>query len=241
MECASTALDPYTPCLSIWVMVWIFAAVVLLLALLSPRFRKFGLALAGAAILIIVALILFNERNKPSPAPAAIDLKSKPATHGRVSDLDDYLIERQDKDDPEAKNRISLTEVRFGQIKPTFGPQANAIQSIQARLYNESKRFSLTNYSYYLVVQDCVETKLHDPSTAQCTTVYDQRQRGTPVLVPPSQARDITISIPVDSVTFAPIFKILGEPRIELSATQTRAYRSPEQPQPADASTGGPS
>ena len=223
-------------------MVWIFVAVVfLLLAVLSPGFRKFGLPLAGAAIVIIVALILLNERNKPNPAPAAIDSKSKPATHRRVSDLDDYLIERQDKEDPEAKNRISLTEVRFGQIKPAFGPQANAIQSIQARLYNDSKRFSLTDYSYYLVVQDCVETKLRDPSTAQCTTVYDQRQRGTPVVVPPSQARDIAISIPVDSVTFAPIFKILGEPRIELSPTETRAYRSPEHPQPADASAGGPS
>jgi len=220
-------------------MVWIFAAVVLLLAVLSPRFRKFGLALAGATIVIIVALILLNERNKPNPAPAAIDPKARPATHSRMPDLDDYLIERQDKDDPEAKNRILLTEVRFGQIKPTFGPQADAIQSIQARLYNDSKRFSLTDYSYYLIVQDCVGTEPHDASTAQCTTVYDQRQRGTPVVVPPNQARDITISIPVDSVTFAPTFKILGKPRIELTPTETRAYRSPEHPQPADASAGG--
>src|SRR5450755_3065946 len=144
-------------------MVWIVAALVLLFALLSPRFRKFGLALAGAAILIIVVLILLNERNKPNPAPAAIYPKSEPATHSRASDHDDYMIERQDRDDPEAKNRISLTEVRFGQIKSTFGPQANAIQSIQARLYNDSKRFSLTDYSYYLVVQDCVDTKPHDP------------------------------------------------------------------------------
>jgi len=220
-------------------MVWIFAAVVLLLAVLSPRFRKFGLALAGATIVIIVALILLNERNKPNPAPAAIDPKARPATHSRMPDLDDYLIERQDKDDPEAKNRILLTEVRFGQIKPTFGPQADAIQSIQARLYNDSKRFSLTDYSYYLIVQDCVGTEPHDASTAQCTTVYDQRRRGTPVVVPPNQARDITIAIPVDSVTFAPTFKILGKPRIELTPTETRAYRSPEHPQPADASAGG--
>ena len=220
-------------------MVWIFAAIVLLLALLSPRFRKFGLALAGATIVIIVALILLNERNKPNPAPAAIDPKARPAAHSSIPDLDDYLIERQDKDDPEAKTRISLTEVRFGQIKPTFGPQANAIQSIQARLYNDSKRFSLTDYSYYLIVQDCVGTEPHDASTAQCTTVYDQRRRGTPVVVPPNQARDITISIPVDSVTFAPTFKILGKPRIELTPTDTRAYRSPEHPQPADASAGG--
>ena len=220
-------------------MVWIFAAIVLLLALLSPRFRKFGLVLAGAAILVIVVLILLNERNKPNPAPAAIDSKAKPATHSRISDLDDYLIERQDKDDPEAKSRISLAEVRFGQIKPAFGPQANAIQSIQARLYNDSKRFSLTDYSYYLVVQDCVETAPHDPSTAECTTVYDQRQHGTPLVVPPNQARDITISIPVDAATFAPTFKILGKPRIELTPTDIRAYRSSEHPQPADSSAGG--
>jgi hypothetical protein len=212
-------------------MVWIFAAVVLLLALLSPSFRKFGFVLAGAAILVIVVLILLNERNKPNPAPAAIDSKAKPATHSRISDLDDYLIERQDKDDPEAKSRISLAEVRFGQIKPTFGPQANAIQSIQARLYNDSKRFSLTDYSYYLVVQDCVETASHDPSIPECTTVYDQRRHGTPLVVPPNQARDITISIPVDAATFAPTFKILGKPRIELAPTDIRAYRSSEHPQ----------
>jgi hypothetical protein len=221
-------------------MVWIFAAAVLLLALLSPRFRKFGLALAGAAILVIVGLIVLNERNKPNPAPAAIDPKGKPAVaRSRLSDLDDYRIERQDKDDPEARSRIPLSEVRFGQIEPTFGPQANAIQSIQARLYNDSKRFSLTDYSYYLVVQDCVETKPHERTTVQCTTVYDQRQRATPVVVPPNQARDIKISIPVDSVTFAPAFKILGEARIELTPTETRAYRSSDHPQPAEASASG--
>jgi hypothetical protein len=220
-------------------MVWIFVAVVLLLlAVFSPGFRKVGLPLAGTAIVIIVALILLNERNKPNPAPAAMYPKSEPATHNRVSDHDDYLIERQDKDDPEAQNRISVAEVRFGQINPTFGPQANAIQSIQARLYNDSKHFSLTNYSYYLVVQDCIETEHHDLSTAQCTTVYDQRQRGTPVVVPPNQARDITISIPINAVTFAPTFKILGKPRIELTPTDTRAYRSSENPQPTDAPLG---
>ncbi len=221
-------------------MVWIFVAVVfLLLAVLSPGFRKFGLPLAGAAIVIIVALILLNEQNKPNPAPAATDSKVRPATHGRVRDFDDFLIERQDKDDPEAKNRIPLAQVRFGQLKPTFGPQANAIQSIQARLYNDSKKFSLTDYSYYLVIQDCVETKSSVPPTAECTTVYDQRQRGPSVVVPPNQARDITISIPVDSATFAPTFKILGEARIELTPTDTRAYRSAEHPQPAEASAAG--
>jgi len=207
-------------------MVWIIAAVVLLLAVLSPRLRKFGFALAGATIVVIVALIVLNERNKPDPALVVTDSNVRPAAHSRVTNMDEFRIERQDNEDPEAKNRISLTEVRFGQIKPTFGPRADAIQSIQARLYNDSKRFSLTDYSYYLVVKDCVEAELHASTTAQCTTVYDQRQRGTPMVVPPSQARDITISIPVDSVTFAPVFKILGKPQIELTPTDTRAYRS---------------
>jgi hypothetical protein len=221
-------------------MVWIFVAVVLLLlAALSPGFRKVGLPLAGAAIVVIVVLIRLNERNKPNLAPAAMYPKSEPATRSRVSDHDDYLIEQQDRDDPEAKNRISVAEVRFGQIQPTFGPQANAIQSIQARLYNDSKRFSLTNYSYYLIVQDCIETEHHDPSTVQCTTVYDQRQHGTPVVVPPNQARDITISIPINVVTSAPPFKILGKPRIELTPTDTRAYRSSEHPQTTEVPAHG--
>jgi hypothetical protein len=221
-------------------MIWIPIAVVLLvLSILSPGFRKFGLPLAGAAIVIIVALIVLKERGSPNPAPAAMDTKTRPATHGRLADLDDFLIERQDKDDPEAKTRISLAEVRFGEVKPSFGPQENAIQVIHARLYNDSKRFSLTDYSYYLVVQDCVEASPRDPSTPRCTTVYDQRQRGTPVVVPPHQARDITISIPVDTETFAPAFKILGSPRIELTPTDVRAYRSSEHPQPAGVPGGG--
>jgi hypothetical protein len=57
-----------------------------------------------------------------------------------------------------------------------------------------------------------------------------------PVVIPPNQARDITISIPVDSATFAPAFKIIGKPRIELTPTDIRAYRSAEHPQPVDAS-----
>ncbi|MDB6084935.1 MAG: hypothetical protein JWN43_2816 [Gammaproteobacteria bacterium] len=220
-------------------MVWIFAAGVLLLALLSRRLRKFGLVLSGATVIVIVAVILLNERSKTSPAPAAPDSKVKAAVHSKISNFDDYLIERQDKDDPEAKNRIALSEVKFGQITPTFGPQADAIQSVQARLYNGSKRFSLTDYAYYLTIQDCVESKPNDASTTQCTTVYDQRRRGTPVVIPPNQARDITISIPVDSVTFAPSFKILGKPLIELTPTDTRAYRSSEHPQTTDGAAGG--
>jgi len=148
------------------------------------------------------------------------------------------LIERQDKDDPEAKNRISLAEVRFGQLKPTFGPQANAIQSIQARLYNDSKKFSLTDYSYYLVIQDCVETKSSVRPLRSARPYTISVGVGRPWWFP-EPGPGYHDSIPVDSVTFAPTFKILGEPRIELTPTDTRAYRSTEHPQPAEASAAG--
>jgi hypothetical protein len=204
-------------------MIWIIAGAVLLLALLSRRFRKFGLAIAGAVIVLIVIVIVVNNRDKPSPVP--LDSKPRARISNKMPNLDDYLIERQDKEDPDAKNRIPLAEVRFGQIQATFGPQSGAIQSIQARLYNDSKRFSLTDYAYYLVVEDCVPSKPHDGP--RCTTVYDQRDRGTRVVIPPNQARDISISIPTNPATFSPLFKILGKPQIELTPTETRAYQSP--------------
>jgi hypothetical protein len=216
-------------------MIWIFGAVLIVLAILSPGFRKFGLALTGAAIIVIVILIVINERGEPNPAPLAADSKP-PAAGNRMMDHDEYVIERQDKIDPEAKTRIPIAEVRFGQIQPTAGLQSGTVQSIQARLYNDSKRFTLTNFAYYLVVQDCIPSKLRDTPPEQCTTVYDQRRRGIPIEIPPNQARDITISIPANPATFSAPFKLLGKPQIELTATEVRAYQSSGITQPTDVS-----
>jgi hypothetical protein len=215
-------------------MLWLFAAVVSVLAVLSTRFRKFGLAPAAAVIVIIVIVIALNEQNKPTAQPAVIYSNIKTAAGNRMLDHDEYEIELQDKDDPEAKGRIPTAEVRFGEIQPIFGTQSGTIQSIQARLHNDSKRFSLTNYSYYLVVRDCIPAKPDAASPEQCTTVYDQRKRGAPILVPPAQARDISIFIPMNPTTSLPQFKLLGKPRIDITPTDTRAYRSPEHPQPAE-------
>jgi hypothetical protein len=216
-------------------MIWVFAAVVLLLTVLYPRFGRFGPVLAGAIVVIIVILIVVNERNKPNIPPMAIDSKIMPSVSNKMLDHDEYEIQMQDKDDPEAKTRISIAEVRFGDIQPIFGTQSGTIQSIQARLYNNSKNFSLTNYSYYLVVRDCVPSKPAVASSSQCTIVYDQRKRGAPILVPPDQARDVSITVPMNPVTSLPQFKLLGKPQIDITATDTRAFRSPEHPQPAEA------
>jgi hypothetical protein len=212
---------------------WIFITVVVLLIVLSPKFRKLGLILGAAVIAAIVIIIIGNSQNKPTPAPATADTNSPPATKARLPDPDDYRIEQQDKVDPEAKTRIPLGSVRLVQIEPNFTLPSGSMQSIYARLYNDSQRFTLTDYAYYLTVQDCGTGKSPGPSPDQCTTVYDQRARRIPLVVPPNQARDITINIPTDAVTQAPPFKILGKARIELAVTETRAYRSTETPQPA--------
>jgi hypothetical protein len=216
-------------------MKWLFATVIVLLAVLSPKFRKFGLVLAGVLIIAIV-VITVNSRDQSNPAPAAAPAAAPIPSVGstRMQDFEDYRIDRLDKEDPGAKGRIALTEVRLEQIEPNLTPPGS-MHSIHARLYNDSPRFTLTDYSYYLAVEDCVDASSKEPGATECTTVYDQRSRGAPLTVPPRQARDITINLPADPVTQAPPFKILGKARIALNVTDTRAYRSAQTPQPAAA------
>lgn len=219
-------------------MIWLFAAVLIALAALSPGFRRFGLALAGAAIVIIVVLILINDRGKKSSAPT-VDAPVAPAARQKMMDHDEYVISMQDNKDPEAKRRIALTDVRFGEVAPAAdtplpgAPVAAAapFRSVQARLYNDSTRFTLTNYSYDLSVQDCI--------LERCTTVYEQRQRGLPVLIPPNQARDVNIALKQDPVNDSLPFKLIGKPRIQLTCTDIRAYQTPDGLQPPDAPSDG--
>jgi hypothetical protein len=204
-------------------LIWIFAIVLIALAVLSPSFRRFGLALAGAAIALIIVLILINDRNKPVSAPVA-EVQSTPTPRQKMMDHDEYMIETQDKRDPDAKRRIALSEVRFGEIQAAAAVPGGVFQSVQARLYNDSPRFTLTDYSYDLIVQDCV--------LERCTVVYEQRKQGVPVVIPPMQARDITIWLKPDAVTGSPSFKLLGKAQLQLTATDIRAYQSPESIQP---------
>ncbi len=214
-------------------MIWIFAAILIALAALSPGFRRFGLALAGVAIILIIILILINDRSKKPSAPMA-DVPA-PAARQKMMDHDEYVLSMQDKKDPDATHRIALTEVRFGEITPAVdtpsaGPPGGAtpvFRSVQARLYNDSPRFTLTNYSYDLTVQDCV--------LERCTTVYEQRQQGLPVLIPPNQARDVTIPLKPDPGGSIP-FKLIGKARIQLTCNDVRAYQTPDGLQPLDAS-----
>jgi hypothetical protein len=107
-----------------------------------------------------------------------------------------------------------VEEIRFDQIRAEAGAQRGSIGTIVARLYNDSATYTLTDYGYYLVVQDCMG--------AACTTVFDQHGLSA-VSVPPKQARDVKIAIRDGSTRDVPPIKILGTANILLTPVATRA------------------
>jgi hypothetical protein len=193
-------------------MLWMLILVSLALAIVSRKYRKYGLIVLGLAVVTIVVVIALVSKNEVATAPA-----SAPAQHPTRVDFERSHVEKLDREDPGAKNRIGVTEIRFDQVRPSMSSQPGTFESVRARLYNDSARFTLTDYAYYLVVQDCVEKA--------CTTIYDQRGLAS-IVVPPSQARDVVIDIRPAETRESPLFNVLGTPKIILSPTETRAYKS---------------
>jgi hypothetical protein len=193
-------------------MLWILILVSIAFAIASRKYRKYGLIVIGCAVMMIVAVIVLVKKDE-IPAPA---LPSLPAQQPKRVDFEQLHVEKLDKEDPEAKNRIDVSEIRFDQIRPSSNSEPGTIESIRARLYNDSARFTLTDYAYYLVVQDCV--------AKTCTTIHDQRGLAS-ALIPANQARDVMIEIRTGETRESPRFKLLGTPKIILSATGTRAYK----------------
>jgi hypothetical protein len=192
---------------------WIVILVSLALAVVSRKYRKYGLVVLGFAAVAIVAVIVLQRKDEILPA-ASSDV---PAQHSRRVDFEQSHVEKLDKEDPEAKNRIGVSEIRFDQIRASEGPEPGTIESISARLYNDSARFALTDYEYYLAVQDCV--------AKVCTTIHDQRGLAS-ALVPANQARDVTIQIRAAETRGVPLFKLVGTPKILLSPSGTRAFKA---------------
>jgi len=194
-------------------MLWVVTLVALAIAIASRKYRKYGLVVVGLAVMTIVAVVVLSKQdNIPPPDPPSV-----PTQQSRRVDFEQLHVDKLDKEDPEAKNRIAVSEVRFDQIRPYGDSQPGTIESVRARLYNDSARFTLTDYAYYLMVQDCVEKV--------CTTIYDQRGMAS-TMVPPTQARDVTIQIRARETGEAPLFKLLGTPKIILSPSGTRSYKA---------------
>lgn len=191
-------------------MLWIAVLVLVALAFVLPRTRAFSLAAIGVVILAIVTLVVITRRGEPvgPPAAAAPTIEQKPV------DFERFHIENLDKADPQAKSRIPVSEIHFDQIRAVAGAERGSIGRVVARLYNDSMTSTLTDYGYYLVVQDCIR--------AVCTTVFDQHGQSG-MSVPPQQARDIEIAIRTASTRDPPSIKILGTANVLLTPTATRA------------------
>jgi hypothetical protein len=198
-------------------MLWVLVLVSLALAIVSPKYRKYGLVVVGLSIVGIVAIIVL-ARNDEIPAA---EPSSAPLQRPSRVDFEQSHVEKLDAKDPQARNRIDLSEIRFDSITPSTGTEPGTFESIRARLYNDSTRFALTDYGYYLAVQDCI--------AATCTTIYDQRGMES-ASVPPNQARDVKISIRTGETQRLPAFKLLGTPKIILSPSETRAYQAASTP-----------
>ena len=203
-------------------MLWIVVLILVALAFLFPKTRAFSLSAIGVAIVAIVGIVVIAKRGEPlvpvAATPAAVE--QKPV------DFERFHIENMDKADPEAKNRIRVAEIRFDQIRAEAGTERGSIDRIVARLYNDSATYTLTDYGYYLVVQDCIK--------AVCTTVFDQHGLSA-ALVPPNQARDVEIAIRGGGARDLSPIKILGTANILLTPAATRAQPAGgATPKPAD-------
>jgi hypothetical protein len=198
-------------------MLWVLVLVSLALAIVSPKYRKYGLVVVGLSIVGIVAIIVL-ARNDEIPAPTP---SSAPIQQSKRVDFEQSHIEKLDRMDPEARNRINVSEIRFDSIAPSTGTEPGTFESIRARLYNDSARFALSDYGYYLAVQDCI--------AQTCTTIYDQRGLES-AQVPPRQARDVKIAIHAGETQRLPAFKLLGTPKVILVPSETRAYQTAPTP-----------
>jgi hypothetical protein len=198
---------------------WMMLLVSVAIAIASPRYRTYCLVAAGIAIATIVGIVSLTKHDEPVRSLSLGVAAQTPRPEPQHVDFEQLHIENLDRKDPEAKNRIGIAQIRFDQIQSDPGPYPGTLRLIRARLYNDSARFTLTDYAYYLEVQDC--------AGSACTTVYDQRGL-LPASVPPGQARDVVIGIRDGDARGVPIFKILGIPKIKLTPTSTRAFAPSE-------------
>jgi hypothetical protein len=198
---------------------WIVVFILVALAFLFPKTRAFSLSAIGVAILAIVAIVVVAKRGESVAPVAAVP----PIVEQKPVDFERFHIEKLDRADPEAKTRIRVAEIRFDQIRAEAGGQRGSVGKVVARLYNDSPSYTLTDYGYYLVVQDCIE--------AVCTTVFDQHGLSA-ASVPPNQARDIMIEIRDGSTRDLPPIKILGTANVLLTPVATRAQLA-SSPKPA--------
>src|SRR6185312_3615758 len=122
------------------VMLWMVTLVSLAIAILSRKYRKYGLVVVALAVMTIVAVVVLTKKDE-IPAPES---PSAPTQRPQRVDFEQMHVEKLDKEDPDAKNRIAVSEIRFDQIRPYGDSQPGTIESVRARLYIVSTRSTPT-------------------------------------------------------------------------------------------------
>jgi hypothetical protein len=177
-------------------MVWLFAAVVLCLAVMVPGFRK--VVLIGGAI-VIVLIVLFVLAPNGSKAPDV----TPPATSAPLQP-------------PAPPKLIPPDQVEAADLRSNF--YGKTVSAITARIYNNSEQDTLESATFRLTVDDCERSGGTKKRASPCATVHDET--GTFYLeVPPKQARDVSISLKPEW----PQVSILGSPQTRLLITEARA------------------
>jgi hypothetical protein len=175
-------------------MVWISAAVVLLLAVAVPGFRKVILICGAVIVGIVVISLIATQKQTPST----------------------YYASKPSSPPPAPPKIIPPASIEVRDIRSDFS--GSYISHVTVRLFNNSSTETLKKAEYRLMVADCKSVKNNLAKKSEdCTTVDDETGSFEYLTIPPQQARDTSLSVQGAGV------RILGSPRIDLTVTAAQA------------------
>jgi hypothetical protein len=181
-------------------MVWVFAAVVLFLAVLVPGFRK--VILVGGAILgVVIAIVILANFGGQGKSQTTVSAPSAP-------------VNFPPREPPKL---IPADQIQTGELRSNF--DGHRISFITVRIHNNSEQDTLDSADFRLTVDDCEraqgDTTKH---TSRCATVHDERGSFS-LEVPPKQARDVALTLQPAWTDVT----ILGSPQVKVLVTTARA------------------
>jgi hypothetical protein len=176
-------------------LVFIFAAVVLLLAVAVPGFRK--VLLIGGAVIVGIVLLVVLKESAPKQTPSTIYQTGPPA--------------------PPPK-QIPPASIEARDIRTDFPGYGRQVSRVTVRLFNNSTKETLKKADFRLLIADC--KNIANKTTKKggdCVTVDDETGSFDYLSIPPQEARDVSLTVKNLGVT------ILGSPQIDFKITSAQA------------------
>jgi hypothetical protein len=179
-------------------MVWIFAAVVLLLAVAVPGFRK--VLLVGGAVVVCLVLLVVIRESATKQTPSASYQPGPPAPPAP------------------APKFILPTSIEARDIRTDFPGYSHQVSRVTVRLFNNSTKETLKKADFRLLIADCKNTANNAAMKGgDCVTVDDETGSFDYLSIPPQEARDVSLTVKNLGVT------ILGSPQIDFKITSAQA------------------